>query len=172
MLKIRTLVPTIFDALRAIEQGCRKVQDDAFFLPNMATWMRIEDGYCMGCLATCTIMEVTGKTGSDLTSHFSYKAIVPYKATSERARAFGIKDDDFGLLENAIDLLRFNELYALLKFYGLENHQHTWQAVEWLHSNRNKTLHEGSKKEDLNRYAIFLREQLIPKMEQWFAVDK
>jgi len=71
MLQIKELAPTITDAVKAVEMGCRKVQDDAHFKPGMLYWMAIKENVCYGCLATATLLQLTNKTDSDVVNHFS-----------------------------------------------------------------------------------------------------
>jgi hypothetical protein len=171
MVRIKALAPTISDALKAVETGCRKVQDDTQFSPMMSTFMSIENDYCFGCLATCALMQLTDKTAQDLIACFSPGGIEVTKSRTDRAQAFGLTDDlaDVHFFEYAIDCLRENELFPLLDFYGLDKHEKASHAIEWLQINRKKALRDGATKDDLRKYADFLKNELIPKVEGWFA---
>lgn len=119
-------------------------------------------------------MYLSKKSAKDLITKFTPKAITPHKSITDRAFAYQIAKDstDLCFFEFAIDNLRFNELYRLLDFYGFASHPHIDEAVEWLNANRSATLHDGSTKEDLLLYADFIRDTLIPKLKNWFAVKK
>ena len=173
MLRLRALAPNVTDALKAIEMGCRKVQDDPHFSPMMSTFMSIENEYCFGCLATCALMQLTDKSARDLVACFSAEVVEATKSRADRAHAFGLADDlpDVHFFEYAIDSLRENELFPLLDFYRLDKHAKALEAINWLRKHHKKALREGTTKMDLSAYADFLKEELIPRVERWFAAE-
>jgi len=177
MVEMRTLAPTIFDALKAVEQGCRKVLDDPHFKPEMFFWMRIIDNACYGCLATSTLLQLTNKTAKEVVTKFPHTEIIPAEKTAkERASAFGISGEDgttlhsdFSLFEQAIDSLRRSELMPLLQFYNLAEHENANEADVWLFENNIESMGYGTTKEDLIDYADFIHDSLLPLMNIWFA---
>jgi hypothetical protein len=176
MVPLRALAPTIIDALKAVEMGCRKIQDDPCFLPDMLEWMNIVDTVCVGCLATCTFMQLTGKSGTDIVGSFPKSTYPEDKYFADRALAYGVEiqvdsdtNGDACLFEGAINSLRQNDLVPLLEFYGLDTHKYADDATEWLREFDTPTLGYGTTKEDMLLYADFLRDELIPKMETTFA---
>ncbi len=171
MVRIKDVAPTVIDALKTVEQGCRKIQEDTQFSPMMSTFMEIENGICFGCLATCTLMKLTGKTATELIPHFPPESIKASNDPAGRRDAFGFESDtvDFQRFEYAIDSLRDNELYPLLSYYGLFAHENALEAITWLTEHHKETLTDPSTKDDLRRYADFLHDVFIPKIESWFA---
>lgn len=174
MHSIRTLAPTIVDALQAVEMGCRLAQHDNHFVIRMNSWMTIFNGICYGCLATCTLMRLSHHSASDVVKRLAGKGITAYKSITDRSYAYNIaKDvDELELFEQAIDLLRHNDLYRLLKFYHLHLHPNADLAMEWLLLNRQQKLYEDSTEDDLLVYADFLKDQLIPNMKNWFGYNQ
>jgi hypothetical protein len=173
MLRLRALAPTVTDALKAIEMGCRKVQDDPHFSPMMSTFMSIENDYCFGCLATCALMQLTDTTANDLIAHFPHDRIKASKEAADRRDAFGFEGDiiNFQRFEYAIDSLRDYELYPLLSYYGLDRNEQAIEAITWLREQRKETLIVGTTKDDLRKYTDFLKDELIPRVERWFAAE-
>src|SRR3954468_700012 len=93
MVHIKQLAPTLIDALNAVEQGCRKVQDDTHFVPNMRTFLTVAaKDICIGCLATCTLMQLANKTAKDILDSFNPVLNLNPKQVSDRASAFGIDE--------------------------------------------------------------------------------
>jgi hypothetical protein len=176
MLQIRTLAPTLIDALKAVELGCRKVQNDPFFVPEMLEWMTICDDICFGCLATIALMHLTGKSGADVVNSFDPESFPSDKAIGERAAAFGLYlpidnfyYSDVSLFERAINYLREGTLSPLLEFYGLHTHPNAISAAEWLNQDQNPKPDFGTTKDDLLLYADFIKDALIPKIATSFA---
>jgi hypothetical protein len=176
MVHIKQLAPTLIDALNAVEQGCRKVQDDTHFVPNMRTFLTVAaKDICIGCLATCTLMQLANKTAKDILDSFNPVLNLNPKQVSDRASAFGIdegryNDDisEFSFFEAAIDSLRHSELYPLLKFYGLNEHANAKLATNWVENYNLEILARDTNKRDLICYADFLHSRLIPKMIAFF----
>lgn len=179
MLQIRELTPTIFDALKAVELGCRGVQNDPYFKPDMLEWMTISDEVCLGCLATTTLMHLTGKSATDIVNCFDPESFPADKAIGERASAYGVylpvysfTDNDLARFEKAINYLRQADLSLLLAFYQFDTHKNAPAAIEWLNEYDSPTLGFGATKDDLIVYADFLYTELMPQMKIWFAPDK
>lgn len=176
MIQIKALAPTIIYALKAVEQGCRKVQDDPSFVVDMSAWMTLQGPVCMGCLATSTFIHLSNKSAKEIVNSFPPTNAPASKYLSERAFAYGfeVKRADaafsqFSSFEASIDSLRRGELHSLLEFYQLQHHPNAYEAEKWLLDNHTIWLNSSATKTDLLRYADFLKELLIPKMEQWFA---
>jgi hypothetical protein len=173
MVHIKQLAPTIIDALNAVEQGCRRIQNDPNFAPEMSVWITvISDETCVGCLATCTLMQLANKTGKDILARFS-RFSNPINVT-DRASVYGIEENaydenftDFSFFEAALDSLRHSELLPLLKFYGLDQHPNAAEAIEWF--NDTYTLGYGTQKRSLILYARFIKNKLLPRVQQWFC---
>jgi hypothetical protein len=176
MANIKTLAPTLFDALKAVELGCRKIQDDPHFQPNMSRWLiLLPDGICAGCLATCTLLHLANKTGKDIFDLHSASTVTNLTEIKDRAFAFEIEEgprqnyySEFSVFEAAIDCLRHCELYPLLEFYGLSKHRNTRTAEMWLMENQPRSVAYGNTKKELLQYADFLNLKLIPKMQELF----
>ncbi len=176
MVNIRTLAPTLTDALHAIELGCRKVQDDPHFQPNMSKWLvLLPNGICMGCLATCTLMQLANKTGKDILEQYAPGALTTAKEITDRSAAFQIEEgrsksqsSEFASFECAIDSLRHGEIYPLLEFYGLHKHRHTRTIEHWLIDNLTRSVGYNGMKQELLDYADFLKDKLIPKIQELF----
>jgi hypothetical protein len=175
MKHIKTLAPTLTDALIAVEQGCRKVQNDPHFIPDMLEWMIISEEFCKGCLATCTLMQLTGKSATDIVTCFDPESFLDDKALGERAAAFGLHlpvysygESELARFEKAINDLRQGDFRTLLQFYGLDSHINANLALEWLDQYDTPTLGFGATTDDLLTYADFIKEVLIPKVTIWF----
>lgn len=176
MMHIKTLAPTLKDALKAVELGCRKIQNDPHFIPDMQEWMTINEEVCLGCLATITLMQLTNKSGADIVNCFDPESFPADKAIVERGFAFNLHvpiynfaESEVALFEKAINCLRQGELPQLLRFYGLDTHTNADTSIEWLDQYDNPTLGFGTTKEDLLIYADFIKDELIPKITTWFA---
>jgi len=179
MLQIKQLAPTIFDALKAIEQGCRKIQDDPHYEPEMLYWMVIMEDVCYGCLSTVTLLQLAGKTGKEVANSFSPGDLICEKGTFARASALGITAErftalysEFRLFERAIDSFRKYELLPLLEFYNLAEHENAEIAKLWFLEYKPNTIGYGTTKIKMLEYAGFLKEVVIPTMEEWFAPCK
>jgi len=171
---MKALAPTIFSALQAVEQGCRKIQHDPQFEVDMEEWLFVGQNTCFGCLATATLLQLTNRTGKDIMNRIPMDYGRHETSVFDRSLAYEIEIEAvynpqklLCQFENAIDRLRKKDLLPLLRFYGLENHQHANEAVAWLKT-RDETLLDGTTKEDVNHYADFLKEVLIPKMQTFF----
>jgi hypothetical protein len=174
MMQIKALAPTLNDALKAVELGCRKIQNDPCFVPDMSSWMTIvTKDMCVGCLATSTLMQLSNKTGKDIINRFSSSSN-PIQIV-DRAFAFDIEQQvyrenedytDFSFFEAAIDSLRHSELLPLLKFYGLDQHKNAREAVGWFARCYSHTKDYGTGKRDLLFYADFIQDKVIPKMQE------
>jgi hypothetical protein len=171
MQQIRTLAPTLFHALNAVEMGCRKAQHDPQLTIRMASWMTVTATTCFGSLITCTLLHLSNKTAVDVIRKFTPKAITPHKSIIDRSYAYEIAKDteDLYQFEIAIDNLRFNELYPLLVFYGYNEHPARDEAVDWLYAKRAEKLTDDCTKADLLLYADFIRNILFPQLQKWFA---
>jgi hypothetical protein len=176
MLQIKQLAPSITHAIKAVEQGCRKIQDDPDFVPEMWTYMTIDGTSCLGCLATSTLLQLTNNSAKQIVKRFSPHDRRSDKFPLDRAAAYGIELDksnitmsDFFYFETSIDSLRHSELMPLLEFYEMENHQFACEADEWLYHHQTYTLGINTTKADLLKYADFLAGQFIPKLELWFS---
>jgi hypothetical protein len=176
MIHLKTLAPTLTDALTAVELGCRRVQTDPHFIPDMLEWMTINEGVCLGCLATCTLMQLTDKSAAEIVNCFDPESFPSDKTLAERAFAFNLHlpvhnfaGSDVALFEKAINYLRQGDLSLLLQFYGLDTHTNVVHATEWLYQYDNPTLGFGTTKDDLLTYANFIRYELIPKIATWFT---
>jgi hypothetical protein len=175
MMQIKTLAPKLNDALNAVELGCHRIQNDSNFVPNMRLFMAVvSEEICVGCLATCTLMQLTNKTGKDILNSFS-PSFINSKNVSDRANVFGIDEgyyneeiSEFSFFEAAIDSLRHNELFPLLKFYGLEKHKNAAEAIKWFVLCNFDTLDTKTTKKDLLTFADFIKNKLIPKIQDWF----
>lgn len=179
MVQLKSLAPTILDAIKAVEQGCRKVQDDPYFVPDMTVYMKIKGQVCLGCLATCTLLHLSNKSTIDIINSFSSNSLVSPNCIEHRSEAYGIIVDkyesafsDISLFESAIDGLRSSDLRPLLEVYQLEDHSNANKAAGWLIDNQSIWLKSDTTKEDLLRYADFLQQKFIPKLEQWFIINK
>lgn len=173
---IRTLAPTIVDAVKAVEQGCLKIQNDPQFQPHMWSWLSIDGQLCFGCLATTTIMHLTNKTGKDIIQTLTKDSPVTELTFYQlRSTVFDIAPQsecgstDFSLFETAIDNLRYADLWPLLTFYKLQDHTNAREAAKWLSSSQPNDIHYETTKADLVYYGNFLRELLIPLLEKWFS---
>lgn len=173
MVRIKALAPTITDALKAVEMGCRKTQNDPCFAPEMSSWLTIvTKDICVGCLATSTLMHLSNKTGKDIINRFLPEALTNLMQISNRAFAYEIEENtynenfsDFSFFEAAIDSFRHSELFPLLKFYGLEKHANAKEAVKWFNDHNIYTLGYGTQKRDLLLYADFIKHKVIPKIK-------
>jgi hypothetical protein len=178
MIQIKTLAPTILDALTAVEQGCRKVENDPHFVPEMNQWMIISKGICYGCLATCTLMQLVNKSPKDIIDSFIPDPLDTYKSPVERAIAYGLQpatenvmNGDFSDFEMAINNLRSGDIYQLLKFYNLDTHPKAEDLAEWLFLYQNFTLDSYANKGELITYAEFLRTAFIPKLQTFLELN-
>ncbi len=178
MVHIKTLAPTILDALTAVEQGCRKVKNDPLFTPEMNQWMIISKGICYGCLATTTIMQLVDKSPKDIIDSFIPDPLDTYKSPVERAIAYGLQaatenvaNADFSDFENAINNLRTSDIMPLLKFYGLDNHPNAEKIAAWLFDYQGFALYSDATKEKLIEYAEFLRSKLIPQLKSLLELN-
>lgn len=178
MQKLRTLAPTIVDAVKAVERGCIKIQNDPQFRPRMWSWLSIAGELCFGCLATSTLMHLTNKTGRDIVQSLSKgSALSEEIGNQSRALVFDIDQQsfadctDFYWFESAIDSLRRSDLWPLLHYYNLQDHTNAREALTWLVQNQPDEQQGEITKIDLEYYADFLRNVLIPKIEQWFPAD-
>jgi hypothetical protein len=181
MMHIKTLAPNLLGALKAVELGCRKIQNDPNFIPDMQEWMTIineevNEKICLGCLATITLMQLTNKSGADIVNCFDPESFPADKSIFERGFAFNLhvpiynfSESEVALFEKAINCLRQGDLSQLLRFYGLDTHTNADPSIEWLDRYDNPTLGFGTTKEDLLVYADFIRDELIPKIIFWFA---
>jgi hypothetical protein len=172
MVEIKTLAPTILDALKAVALGCRNVQNDPYFTPEMSQWMIISKGVCYGCLATCTILQLVNKSPKDIVDSFISDPLDTYKSTVERAVAYGLQPGtenvitaDFPCFELAINSLRTCDVWPLLKFYGLNDHENATEAAEWLLDNQTVILDSYATQDDLIAYSDFLNTVAIPKLQ-------
>jgi hypothetical protein len=167
---LKDLAPTILFTLLAVEAGCKKIQGDKHFIPDMATWMTVTHEGCRGSLATATLMQLCNKSGLDICNSFSPKAITLHKAAYDRMYAYGIKMDrrQYDNLECSIDNLRNFELLPLLQLYNLDEHPNAEEAEVWLLNQQAKRLREGTTKNELLMYVDFLKHQLIPKVRAYF----
>lgn len=179
MQNMKTLAPTIVSALQAVEQGCRKIQHDPQFQLNMDEWLFVGQNSCFGCLATATLLQLTNKSGKDIMERTAMDDGTHETSVFDRSLAYEIEIEAvynprklLCQFEKAIDCLRRKDLLPLLRFYGLENHQHANEAVAWLLNSPIETFGDDTTKEDVNHYADFLKEVLIPKLQQWFAEGK
>jgi hypothetical protein len=179
MVQLRALAPTIVDAVKAVELGCRKIQDDPFFTCNMVNWMAADYRDCMGCLATITLMQLSNNSTTDIVKRLPGNHYFSSVSPTRRADLYGIEIDqfnigtcDFKFFEEAIDSFRQYDLRPLLTFYGLESHQNAYTASKWLLDNDRYSLGEETTNKDLIPYADFLKNELIPKMEAWFSTPK
>jgi hypothetical protein len=174
MVRIQQLAPTLIDALQAVEQGCRRVQDDRHFYPVMVEWLKLGgQDHCIGCLATSTFMQLSNKTGKDILNRFSDAVLAyPYEPNN-RPSIFDIEEGrskegltEFHYFEAAVDSLRHNELFPLLKFYGLDQHTNAEQAIVWYRKNNTWPLDCYTTRKQLLPYADFIKNQLIPKIQE------
>jgi hypothetical protein len=178
MVHIKTLAPTILDALTAVEQGCRKVENDPLFVPELTQWMIISKGICYGCIATCTLMQLVNKSPKDIIDSFIPDPLDPYKSPVERAGAYGLQPGtenvvnfDFKDFELAIDNLRSGQIRPLLKFYELDTHPKADEVMAWLFNYQSITLDNYPTKEELIEYADFLRSELIPQLKSLLELN-
>lgn len=175
MQKVKDLAPTIIDALKALEQGCRTIQQDNHFRLNVCSWLHIIDNVCYGCLATTTLMQLTNKTGKDLVKSLAVVTDAGEDITDqERTNAYGLADEsdnpfsDLTLFEMAIDNLRYKDLKPLLQYYDLPYHENADIAAQCYYYTQPRTIGISVAKRDLLDYADYLKNQFIPKMESWF----
>lgn len=173
MQQIRTLAPTLMDAVNAIEQGCRKVQNDPVFIPDMQEWLYISDRFCWGCLATCTLLQLTNMNAQDVVNQFPEKKLYKKLELDKRASTYNIATNEensnaeLGWFELSINRLRTGSLQPLLKFYKLEDHPCYDRATEW-YNHLDAPILDKSTKEAMKKFADFLHKTLIPQLEIWF----
>lgn len=175
MHPIKSLAPTIFDAIKAIEQGIRKTQNDPLFTPTMGKWMTITPQVCMGCLATSTLMQLTTKSAKDFVEYFSKEELPTNLSRAERSECYGFKVNvDNGSyselvdFEFAIDFMRAGDIKPLLAFYSLHRHTNANEAAEWFRIAGIRLFDATLSNADLITYADFLKNTLLPKFECWF----
>jgi hypothetical protein len=175
MVHIKTIAPTIIDAVKAVELGCRKVQDDPFFRCEMSNWMSIDGQYCDGCLATSTLMHLSKLSSKDIIDELPSIDHFPSVSTLRRSTAYGIEIDehniefcDYALFEKSINSFRLSDIGPLLKFYQLDSHQNARKAAQWLLDNHRHNLTVNTTKEELLPYADFLKDEFIPLLIEWF----
>jgi hypothetical protein len=175
MTTIKDLAPTIFDAIKAIEQGCRKIQNDPFFSPAMSAWLTIDHHCCLGCLATSTLMQLTNKSGKEIVDHFKTETQPIPTARAERSEAYGLKTDvDNGSysemvhFEFAIEFMRNGDIKPLLEFYGLLHHPCCAEATQWYRQTGIRLPAAAITKNALKDYADFLKNTFMPKLTEWF----
>jgi len=176
MIQIISLAPTILDAMHAIERGCRKIQSDPCYSPDMGQWLFISNGVCIGCLATCTLLQLTNKSPKDIVDQFVSPSGDCYLYPIDRAEAYGlqpgkenVRTSDLCTFEMAIDSLLTSDIAPLLEFYGLENHVNAKAAIEWLLLHQPDSFERFPTHATLLEYADFLKDQFIPLLTTWFA---
>jgi hypothetical protein len=176
MMQIKTLAPTLIDAIAAVEAGCRRGLNDPHFVFYMANWMKITENVCFGCLATATIMQLTNKSGKDILDCFTAVDLGFAKEITDRAAPYNLYREmdgdgytDLSDFEHAIDSLRHNELFPLLHFYNLGSHPNAKEAGDWFYSHQKERLGYGVSQADLINFADFLRNILAPKLNTWFS---
>lgn len=175
MQQLKTLAPTIIDAFVAVEQGCRQVHNDQHFQVDIGSWLRIIDNACYGCLATVTLMQLAKMTSKTLLQHFVSSTNQIVQTTQEsRALAFGLDFESlsnrvsFSWFESVIDYLRYSDIAGLLAFYNLQDHENAIEAKQWVYDNQPADIGMEADKSDLLKYADFLKNELIPRMTNWF----
>jgi len=180
MTQIKTLAPTILHAIKAVEEGCRKIQDDPNFIFDMGCLMVTKASTCYGCLSTTTLLYLTNKTTADIIK----SGFRDYKQSSQdrrnKAYALGIEEDadkkdilDLVEFEKCINSFGQRDLKPLLLYYGMDNHKNAAKALTWLSDYPNYSYPNlYLENDDLLPYADQLKYLILPNLEEWLAPDK
>jgi hypothetical protein len=173
MTTIYALAPTIIDAVKAIDQGCRKILNDPIYQPDLEEWLCISNQFCWGCLATSTLMQLTHLNGTAILAQCSSTIDYQKFDLDQRAAIYGIAPNeegsyaDLGYFEIAINRLRLGDLQPLLNLYKLQNHPNYEQAIDWYKKSVIPKLDVSTKK-NMMLYGYLLKTNLIPQLEIWF----
>lgn len=99
-------------AVRAAIHGLSNRRNDPKFVLHMSTWGGVNDGLCMGCMATVSLEAITN---TQLTAASIW-------TTNGRASACNASAIDSNAFETAMNTLRCNNCYTLYQYCGLPSH--------------------------------------------------
>jgi len=168
MVHIHELAPTIMEAVKAVETGCRKVQDDPHYRCDTLRDTAIFNSIFYGGVAAIALLQLTEKSASDIVKRVPTSKDLLYLTEKDKADAFGV--GSITVFEDAMNSFGQNALNPLLKFYALDRHKNAATAAKWLGTFPATIVQSYfAEKENLIPYADHLKYRVLPKLQEWFA---